>query len=480
LTMRTFHTGGVAGSKTIARTNQYKTGKFVRQFQEDFQAATNTDGREFDPSKLLESQESVVKGLFSGKPAGGDAEVVEEAPKKPAKKPTKASEKAIEKIGTDSRKLWERSRKTFFYSWTGESSGIVRVEEIFEARKQPRGKAIICPVTGVVADIQRSSYGRWLVVEADVTTEAALKDAYLADTQDWNPTGDKAAQAALERLVGQKLTNATLAILRKYEVAKVHIFYPILVPPLGNLPVQKGQKIIKGDPLTEGPLDPHEVLDLAGAKAVHEYFIENLQSVYKDQGVDINDKHLEVIVRQMLRKRQVKEPGDTSFLPGQVVDRFRFIRENEKVQQLIASGKKIKYTDPIDGEEKERDPKEATANWILLGITEASLATDSYLSAASFQKTTRVLTEAAVRGKYDSLIGLKENVIIGRLIPAGTGAKAHRDLAIDVDRTQPSWAQQSLTALVEAEDLDQRAAADAFGGLSLADLAAADESGDDE
>jgi len=481
LTMRTFHTGGVAGSKTIARTNQYKTGKFVRQFQEDFQAATNTDSREFDPSKLLESQESVVKGLFSGKPAAVEAEVVEEAPKKPAKKPTKASEKAIEKIGTDSRKLWERSRKTFFYSWTGESSGIVRVEEIFEARKQPRGKAIICPVTGIVADIQRSSYGRWLVVEADVTTESALKDAYLADTQDWNPTGDKAAQTALERLVGQKMTNATLAILRKYEVQKVHIFYPILVPPLGNLPVAKGQKVIKGDPLTEGPLDPHEVLDLAGAKAVHEYFIENLQSVYKDQGVDINDKHLEVIVRQMLRKRQVKEPGDTSFLPGQVVDRFRFVRENEKVQQLIASGKKIKYVDPIDGQEKERDPKEATANWILLGITEASLATDSFLSAASFQKTTRVLTEAAVRGKYDSLIGLKENVIIGRLIPAGTGAKAHRDLAIDVDRTQPSWAQQSLTALVEAEDLDQRAAADAFGGLSLADLAAADDTtGDDE
>ncbi len=470
LTMRTFHTGGVAGSKTIARTNQYKTGKFVRQFQEDFQAATNTEGREFDPSKLLESQESVVKGLFENLGKQTD----EDAPK-PVKKTTKAAEKAIEKIGTDSRKLWERSRKTFFYSWTGESSGIVRVEEIFEARKQPRGKAIICPVTGIVADIQRSSYGRWLVVEAEVATDVALKDAYIADSQDWNPTGDKAATAALERMVGQKLTNASLAILRKYDVHKVHIFYPILVPPLGNLPVGKGQKVIKGDPLTEGPLDPHEVLDLAGAKAVHEYFIENLQSVYKDQGVDINDKHLEVIVRQMLRKRQVKEPGDTGYLPGQVVDRFKFTRENEKVRQRIASGKKVKYVDPVDGEEKERDAKEATANWILLGITEASLATDSFLSAASFQKTTRVLTEAAVRGKYDSLIGLKENVIIGRLIPAGTGAKAHRELAIDVDRTQPSWAQQSLTALVEAEDLDQRSAADAFGGLSLADLAAAEE-----
>ncbi|MCU0315126.1 MAG: DNA-directed RNA polymerase subunit beta' [Fimbriimonadaceae bacterium] len=472
LTMRTFHTGGVAGSKTIARTNQYKTGKFVRQFQEDFQAATQTEGRDFDPTKLLESQASVVKGLFTG-----EAPPVEE--KKTVRKSTKASEKAIEKVSNDSRKLWERSRKTFFYSWTGESSGIVRVEEIFEARKQPRGKAIICPVTGIVADIQKSSYGRWVVVQADVSTEAPLKDAYIGDTQNWAKTirtkkGEEVEgiDSALERLIGQKLNTQSLAILRKHEVEKVRVFYPILVPPLGNLPVQRGSKVIKGDPLTEGPLDPHEVLELAGAKAVHEYFIENLQSVYKDQGVDINDKHLEVIVRQMLRKRQVKEPGDTPFLPGQIVDRFRFNRENERVQQMIAAGTTFKFTDPITGEEKEREPKEATANWILLGITEASLATESFLSAASFQKTTRVLTEAAVRGKHDGLIGLKENVIIGRLIPAGTGVKAYRDLAIDVDRSQPSWAQQPLSAIVDQDESANSGDDSGFLGMSMADLAA--------
>jgi DNA-directed RNA polymerase subunit beta' len=476
LTMRTFHTGGVAGSKTIARTNQYKTGKFIRQFQEDFQAATRTDIREFDPTKLLESQESVVKGLFT---RGAE---IEEDGKKVKAKTTKAVEKERVKADTESRKLWERSRKTFFYSWTGESSGIVRVEEIFEARKQPRGKAIICPVTGIVQDVQRSSYGRWIVVEGEVSLDAPIKGAYVADQQPGWETTTKDSKAkktkvegydpALERLIGQKLVSATLAILRKHKAKTVNVFYPILVPPLGNLPVEKGSKIIKGDPLTEGPLDPHEVLELAGGKAVHDYFIQNLQSVYKDQGVDINDKHLEVIIRQMLRKRRIREPGDAPFLPGQIVDRFKLVKENQKIQEMIAAKKKIKYTDPETGEEKERKPIEAGANWILLGITEASLATDSFLSAASFQKTTRVLTDAAVRGKHDDLLGLKENVIIGRLIPAGTGVKAYRQLAIDIDRTQPSWAQQSLTALVESGEDDGEVTHDLFGGMSLADLAA--------
>ena len=238
-----------------------------------------------------------------------------------------------------------------------------------------------------------------------------------------------------------------------------------------NFPSARGTKVIKGDPLTEGPRDPHEVLELAGAAAVYDYFIENLQSVYKSQGVDINDKHIEVIIRQMLRKRQIKEPGDTPFLPGQIVDRFAYQRANEQVRELYQAGKKIKYVDPITGENVERDPKEATATWILLGITEASLATDSFLSAASFQKTTRVLTEAAVRGKKDHLVGLKENVIIGRLIPSGTGVKYYRDVAVDVQRG-PSWAEQSLQALVEAEEHDID---DHLGALSfptLADMAA--------
>jgi DNA-directed RNA polymerase subunit beta' len=474
LTMRTFHTGGVAGSATIARTNQYKTGKFIKQFLEDFSTATGTDLKEFDPTKVLESQEGAVKALFSR-----DRLTTNHDEKKKTVRQTKAEAKKLERADTESKKLWDRSRKTFFYTWTGESSGIVRVEEIFEARRQPRGKAIICPVTGTVAEIKDSPYGRWVIVEAKVDTTATLKNAYVADHQDWEVTTTKAKDGtettgydgSLERLIGQKMTAPTLAVLRKHNIQSVNIFYPILVPPTGQLPIKLGQKVIKGDPLTVGPRDPHEVLELAGADAVHDYFVQNLQSVYKAQGVDINDKHVEVIIRQMLRKRQIKEPGDTPFLPGQIVDRFRFARENEKVRQMIAAGKKIRYVDALTGEEIERDPKEATATWILLGITEASLATDSFLSAASFQKTTRVLTEAAVRGKKDDLVGLKENVIIGRLIPTGTGVKSYRDVEIEVDSSAPTWAQQSLTALVEADDGMHEDDLGMLGSVSLADMA---------
>ncbi len=483
LTMRTFHTGGVAGSATIARTNQYKTGRFIRQFMEDFATATDTDMKAFDPTKLLENQENVVKSFFQNKDAAPLTINAEEDPedpkvKKRAERQTKAAQKAALKADSDSKKLWERSRKTFFYSWSGESSGIVRVEEIFEARRQPRGKAIICPVTGIVRDVRESSFGRWVIVEATVPIVGPIKDAYIGDVQTWQ-TGDDKVDATLEKTIGQKLTTATLTILRKAEVSKVTIFYPILVPPLGKLPVNKGSKVIKGDPLTEGPRDPHEVLELAGAGAVYDYFVENLQSVYKAQGVDINDKHIEVIIRQMLRKRQVKEPGDTPFLPGQIVDRFTFQLANDNVRKLIAEGKTIKYVDPITGENVERDPKEATATWILLGITEASLATDSFLSAASFQKTTRVLTEAAVRGKKDQLVGLKENVIIGRLIPAGTGVKQYRDVAVDVQRG-PAWAEQSLTALVEADEHELDDPLGALSFPSLADMAAEELGFDDD
>ncbi len=485
LTMRTFHTGGVAGSATIARTNQYKTGRFIRQFMEDFATATDTDMKVFDPTKLLESQESAVKSFFAAKDSAPltiqptEAEMLDPKVQRKVARTTKAAQKAADKSDTDSRKLWERSRKTFFYAWSGESSGIVRVEEIFEARRQPRGKAIICPVSGIVRDVRESPYGRWVIVEATVPLTAPIKDAYVGDVQNWskNEFGEY-DNPLLQKSVGQKLITATLQNLRKGEIEKVNIFYPILVPPLGKLPVNKGGRIVKGDPLTEGPRDPHEVLELAGANAVYDYFVENLQSVYKSQGVDINDKHIEVIIRQMLRKRQVKEPGDTPFLPGQIVDRFTYQIANDAVRERINSGAKVKYVDPVTGENVEREYKEATATWILLGITEASLATDSFLSAASFQKTTRVLTEAAVRGKKDQLIGLKENVIIGRLIPAGTGVKQYRDVAIDVQRG-PTWAQQSLTALVEAEDRGVGNDFDALSFPSLADMAAAEDDFED-
>ena len=185
-----------------------------------------------------------------------------------------------------------------------------------------------------------------------------------------------------------------------------------VVPYRGELEVKIGEEVERGHRLTDGPLSPQKVLDLQGARGVQEYLVREVQRVYKQQGVDINDKHIEVIVRQMLKKRKIADPGDAEFLQGQVIDRFIIEDQNRDIDSREPSG------------------KAATSLPVLLGITEASLATESFLSAASFQKTTRVLTEAAVRGKRDFLVGLKENVIIGRLIPAGTGLAQYR--ALDV------------------------------------------------
>ena len=224
-----------------------------------------------------------------------------------------------------------------------------------------------------------------------------------------------------------------------------------LVPYRGDLEIEAGDAVHPGDRLTEGPLDPQKVLELQGPRGVQEYLVREIQSVYKSHGgVDINDKHVEVIVRQMLRKRKVRHPGDSRFLPGQIVDKFVFEDENTRVRNAIG--------------------QEATADWVLLGITEASLATESFLSAASFQKTTRVLTEAAVRGKKDELVGLKENVIIGRLIPAGTGLPSYRSLELATPDGEPLIvlppAKPAAPTLPLLEDEDE-IGLDALSGASL-------------
>ena len=157
-------------------------------------------------------------------------------------------------------------------------------------------------------------------------------------------------------------------------------------------------------------MNPHDILKIKGVKGVQAYLLKEVQSVYRLQGVEISDKHIEVIIRQMLRKVQIEENGDTAMLPGELIDIFRFEEENERVLQA--------------------EGKPAIAKRKLLGITKASLATDSFLSAASFQETTRVLTEAAIKGKIDPLVGLKENVIIGKLIPAGIGLRRYRNVVV--------------------------------------------------
>jgi len=186
-----------------------------------------------------------------------------------------------------------------------------------------------------------------------------------------------------------------------------------LVPINAGIRVSDGDVIEKGDVLTSGALNPHDVLRIRGVEAVQTYLIREVQKVYHQQGVDINDKHIEVIVRQMMRKVRVEDPGDTELLSGSTVDIFEFKDANQKILDRIAAG--------------ETDLRPATCTRLLMGITKASLATESFLSAASFQETTKVLTEAAIKGKVDHLVGLKENVIIGKLIPAGSGLALYRN-----------------------------------------------------
>ncbi|MEM8744302.1 MAG: DNA-directed RNA polymerase subunit beta', partial [Pseudomonadota bacterium] len=217
-----------------------------------------------------------------------------------------------------------------------------------------------------------------------------------------------------------------------------------------HIPVQDGDFVQKGDDLMDGPRAPHDILAIMGIEALAEYLINEVQDVYRLQGVKINDKHIEVIVRQMLQKIEITESGGTTLLPGEQVDRQEFDDVNRKA---VSEG---------------REP--AKGGPVLLGITKASLQTRSFISAASFQETTRVLTEASVQGKRDRLIGLKENVIVGRLIPAGTGGAIKKIRKIATDRDAEVIAQRQAEAAVALE---------ADGGLESADgLVDLPESGD--
>ena len=188
------------------------------------------------------------------------------------------------------------------------------------------------------------------------------------------------------------------------------------IPQSKHLYVQEGVVVRAGDRLTEGPINPHDILKIKGIEEVQEYLVNEIQEVYRLQGVRIDDKHIEVIVRQMLQKVRIEDPGNTAFLEGEHIDRLAVLEENDR---MVKEGQ-----------------QPATFQPLLLGITKASLSTDSFISAASFQETTRVLTEAAIQGKVDFLRGLKENVIIGHLIPAGTGMPGYRQLRLEAEKQQ--------------------------------------------
>ena len=199
------------------------------------------------------------------------------------------------------------------------------------------------------------------------------------------------------------------------------------IPRGVHINVQEGEHVRAGEPLIDGPLNPHDMLAVLGEKYTQAYLVNSIQEVYRLQGVNINDKHIETIVRQMMRWVKVEDVGDTTFLLEEQVDKFRFREENDRIIH--------------DG------GRPATGRPLLLGITKASLSTDSFISAASFQETTRVLTEAAISGKVDYLRGLKENVIMGRLIPAGTGLERYRNIQLLTElphrKTAKAWAPDS-------------------------------------
>ncbi len=268
---------------------------------------------------------------------------------------------AAQSIGEPGTQLTMRTFHTGGVAGDDITQGLPRVEELFEARK-PKGLAIITEFGGI-ANIHDTKKKREVIVTNEETGESK---AYL-------------------------------------------------IPYGSRIKIQDGVRLEAGDELTEGSINPHDLLKIKGLRAAQDYMLREVQRVYRLQGVDINDKHIEVIVRQMLKKIRIEEKGDTEFLPGTMVNVLEF---NDVNEQMVAEGK-----EPATGEQ------------IMLGITKASLATDSFLSAASFQETTKVLTEAAIKGKVDHLIGLKENVLIGKLIPAGTGMKKYRNVKLDTELT---------------------------------------------
>ncbi len=292
------------------------------------------------------------------------------------------------------------------------TSGLPRVEELFEAR-DPKGQAILADIDGVVEILKDGDAHKVRVYNLRIESDDYdIPRGYKAQVEDGDEVADGQvlAKKDKEEIVAAKggkalVTKGNMTIRRELRDE-----FEYEVPGSARVRVEEGQKVKAGDPLTEGPKNPRDILRIVGIEATTLYLLEEVQKVYRSQGVSINDKHIEIIIGQMLRRVRVRSSGDSDLLPGEIIDRKMLELRNQKV---VADG-----------------GRPATAQPILLGLTRAALATDSFLAAASFQETTRVLTDAAVRGRVDYLRGLKENVILGKLIPVGSGYRKRDDFAL--------------------------------------------------
>jgi DNA-directed RNA polymerase subunit beta' len=365
---------------------------------------------------------------------------------------------AAQSIGEPGTQLTMRTFHTGGVAGQDITQGLPRVEELFEARI-PKGKAEISHIDGIVE-----------VVSADTGRKVKVISREAFDSPVVLPEGAELLAAAgdlveLNQVLARSTTDGDIVAPVKGFLARTEdgtvvrsedvVEREYAIPHSAKLLVQDGQEIRAGDAITDGPINPQEYLDTRGKDAVQRYLVREVQRVYRSQGVTINDKHIEIIVRQMLKKVRIDQPGDCEQLPTELIDRLDFEEANNRV---LAEG----------GEP-------ATAQTVLLGVTKASLNTSSFLAAASFQETTRVLTEAAINGARDHLVGLKENVIIGKLIPAGSGApqnvaaikERHRRAALE------ALAGETLEGLGEPEfnpflEDGVRGSDDETAGLALA------------
>lgn len=337
--------------EVIVKANHMITPKRAARIMQD---GVDANGKPFDSLKIrtilsCKSRIGVCAKCYGANMATGETVQVGES----------VGIIAAQSIGEPGTQLTMRTFHTGGVAGGDITQGLPRVEELFEARK-PKGLAIITEIKG----------------EAEIRDTKKKREIIVTDNEDGN--------------------------------SKTY-----LIPYGSRIKIQDGAMLEAGDELTEGSVNPHDILKIKGVRAVQDYMIREVQRVYRLQGVEINDKHIEVIVRQMLKKTRIESNGDTEFLPGTLADVLEYEEVNERLKE---EGK-----EPAEGKQ------------VMLGITKASLATNSFLSAASFQETTKVLTEAAIKGKADNLIGLKENVIIGKLIPAGTGMKRYSNIKLDTD-----------------------------------------------